>query len=94
MRGASAPLVAALAEVFGLEPAQLHPEAELEADLAIDSLGLAELQVVLEERLGVRIDLDDPAAVHTIGDLQRVIDAAVARGLAMPPTIRLKGGPA
>ncbi len=79
-------LAAAMLDLFGIPEADLSPDAELETDLALDSLSVVELQVVLEEQLGVRISPDDPSAVRTLGDLRAVIEEAVRRGApAMPP---------
>lgn len=91
MSGVSPRLVQALGELFGLEPGELVPEADLEADLGLDSLSIVELQVVLEESFGVRIDSEDPAEVTTLGDLQGVVDAALARGVPLPPRLDLTG---
>lgn len=78
-----------LTDLFGIPAGDLRPEAALEADLALDSLSVVELQVALEEALGVRIDVADPSAVRTLADLQVVLDAAVARGAPPVPTLDL-----
>jgi len=89
MSSLSPRLVTALAELFGLEPGELVPEAELEADLALDSLAIVELQVVLEESFGVRIDAEGPAGVRTLGDLQDLLDRALSRGEPLAPRLDL-----
>lgn len=88
--GLDATLVDVLVDLFGLDPAELAPGATLEADLALDSLAVVELQVALEEAYGVRLDVDDRAAVPDLGALQRLIDAAVARGEPSAPVLRLR----
>ncbi len=81
-------LAAALHDLFGIPAADLRPDAELERDLQLDSLSVVELQVALE-RLGVRIEPDDPAQVRTVGDLQRVVDTAIAAGVPSLPPLTL-----
>jgi acyl carrier protein len=82
-------LAGALHDLFGIPGEDLHPDAELEADLALDSLSIVELQVLLEERLDVRIRASDPEQVHTLGDLQRILDAALAEGEPLLPRLEL-----
>lgn len=84
-----ATLRAALVDLFGIPAADVVPGAELEADLALDSLSVVELQVALEEALGVRVDVADPAEVRTVADLERVLDGAVERGEPAVPTLHL-----
>jgi acyl carrier protein len=82
-------LAAALEELFGIPAEDLRPEAELEGDLQLDSLAIVELQVVLEEAFEVRITAEDPAALQTLADLQRELDAALERAEPAMPTLRL-----
>lgn len=82
-------LVRALTEEFGIPAADLRPDATLEADLHLDSLSVVELQVVLEEALGVSIVVDDPATVRTLADLQAVVADALDRGVPLLPVLRL-----
>jgi len=60
---------------LGPDREQLRREATFE-ELDVDSLDLAELSQVVEERFGVRIKGDDVAAIRTVGD---AIDLVVAR---------------
>ncbi len=76
----SVELVETLEGLFGIPPEEATGEAELEADLALDSLAVVELQVALEERLGVRLRTDDAHPVHTLGDVQRIVDDALRHG--------------
>jgi acyl carrier protein len=82
-------LATALHDLFGLQGADLRPEAELEADLHLDSLSIVELQVAVEEAFEVRMGTEDPGALRTLGDLQATIDAAVARGEPTMPALIL-----
>jgi len=57
---------------FGAEPAQITPEATLE-QLDIDSLDLAELSQIVQERFDVELKGADVAEVKTVGDAIRLI---------------------
>jgi long-chain acyl-CoA synthetase len=64
------------AQVAQVPLGQVHPDARLEADLGLDSLGRVELLSVIEEELGAFIDdgqLDPDASV---ADLERLVEAA------------------
>jgi acyl carrier protein len=54
-------------ESFGADPEQITPEATLEA-LDIDSLDLAELSQIVQERFDVELKGSDVAEVKTVGD--------------------------
>jgi acyl carrier protein len=60
---------------FGPSSDDLRREATFE-ELDLDSLDLAELSQVLDERFGVRLKGDDVQRIRTIGD---AIDLIVAR---------------
>ncbi len=59
-------------ESFGAEAAQITPEATLE-QLDIDSLDLAELSQIVQERFDVELKGSDVAVVKTVGDAIRLI---------------------
>jgi acyl carrier protein len=59
-------------ESFGAEAAQITPEATLE-QLDIDSLDLAELSQIVQERFDVELKGSDVAEVKTVGDAIRLI---------------------
>jgi len=61
---------------FGTEREQITPTATFE-ELDIDSLDLAELAQVVEERFGIQLRGADVKDVKTIGDL---VDLIAARG--------------
>ena len=60
---------------FGPTREQLHRDATFE-ELDLDSLDLAELSQVVDERFGVRLKGDDVQTIKTVGD---AIDLIVAR---------------
>jgi acyl carrier protein len=68
-----------IARATGLEPAEITPETRF-GDLPLDSLGLAELLLALEEEYGARIpertgeELD--LARLTVGGLATFLDAS------------------
>lgn len=71
-------LVRGLQELFGLLPHELRPDAELEGDLQLDSLAIAELQVWLEDVVGARIAQPGAAAPpRTVAELQTLLAAAL-----------------
>ncbi len=83
-------LADALQDLFGIPAEDLRPEAQLESELQLDSLSIVELQVVLEEALEVRIIADDPSAIRTLADMQRLLDEAIERGVPAIPALDLR----
>ncbi|MCZ7525185.1 MAG: phosphopantetheine-binding protein [Acidimicrobiia bacterium] len=70
-----------LSEILEIDEARVVPEARFTEDLEADSLALIELVEALEEELGertvgFRIDDEDLADLHTVGD---AVDYVVAR---------------
>ena len=59
----------------GTDPAIVVPEADLIDDLDIDSIGLVELVMKLEDRLGITIDDDVAGTLKTVGDVVRLMTA-------------------
>ncbi len=57
---------------FGAEPDQIPRQATLE-DLDIDSLDLAELSQIVDERFGVELTGSDVAEVRTVQDAIQMI---------------------
>jgi acyl carrier protein len=62
---------------FGAEGAQIDREATFEA-LDVDSLDLAELAQIVEERFGVELRGSDVASVKTVGDAITLIAERVS----------------
>lgn len=60
---------ALLVEELHVEPDAIKPEAELANDLGINSLELADLILLCEEKFGVTIDDDDLHTFITINDV-------------------------
>jgi acyl carrier protein len=62
---------------FGPSPEDLHRDATFE-ELDLDSLDLAELSQVVDERFGVRLKGDDVQRIKTVGDAVDLIAARAA----------------
>ncbi|MFE5140432.1 acyl carrier protein [Streptomyces fagopyri] len=67
-------VTAVLTEKFEVSPERIRPEATLES-LDLDSLALAELGLVLQEQLGVRVEEDATAKRSTVGELVAALNA-------------------
>ncbi|HLI31626.1 MAG TPA: acyl carrier protein [Solirubrobacteraceae bacterium] len=57
---------------FGVDQAELTPDASFE-DLGVDSLDLAELAQVIEERYGIELKGSDVAEVRNVRDAVALI---------------------
>jgi len=51
------------------------PEANLIDDLGIDSLDIVELNLAIEDALGITIDDDQMAELKTVADIVALVDA-------------------
>ena len=58
-----------LAEEFSIDEEKITPEAELVNDLGINSLELADLVFICEDKFGVTIEEEDIRALLTVGDV-------------------------
>ena len=59
---------------MNLDESLLKPEATLTGDLGLNSLELADLIVMCEERFGVVFEDDDLANLQTIGDVAAYVE--------------------
>ena len=64
---------AILEEEFEIEAEHLKPEARLSEDLELDSLDAVDLIVMVDQRLGVRIEEEDARTFIILKDVYRVI---------------------
>ncbi|WPO74782.1 MULTISPECIES: phosphopantetheine-binding protein [unclassified Streptomyces] len=71
-----------LTGTFGVDPDEVHPEATFDS-LGLDSLSLAELSLLVEERTGQRLEDLPPTA--TLADAAAVLDRSVASGGSTVP---------
>lgn len=61
-------LVDLIVTCTGFDPEEIRRESRINDELAIDSLSLVEIAVRAEDTFGVRIDDEDAAKFHTVGD--------------------------
>jgi len=71
-----AALTQVLADVAGVDPADVTPGARFDRDLGIDSLTLVEVVVAAEDRFGLVIADDDWSRFVTAGDVVAYIERA------------------
>ena len=64
-----------LVRELGIKAEAINMDAELSADLGINSLELADLVYKCEETFGVEIDDDDLHKLVTVGDVVSYIEA-------------------
>lgn len=55
-------------ELLGVDRSAVTPEARFEEDLGVDSLGLVEIVMAVEDRFDVKIGEDRLEGVTTVGD--------------------------
>jgi acyl carrier protein len=61
-------------ETFGADPAAINRDADFES-LDVDSLDLAELAQIVDDKYGVTIAADDMKNIKTVGDVLDIIAA-------------------
>lgn len=52
-------IMALLCEICGAQPGELEPELELFEAGLLDSFGVVELMLKIEEELGIKLDIED-----------------------------------
>ena len=53
---------------LGLDAEKINPAANFETDLDVDSLGVVELLMAMEDEFGVKIPDDEAEHIHTVGE--------------------------
>jgi len=66
--------LAVVAQVSGKGPEALTPDAELVANLGMDSAKALELLVELEDQLEIEILDEDAAKLNTVGDILSFVE--------------------
>jgi acyl carrier protein len=61
-----------------MDPATIAPGASLEGDLGLDSLGVVELLLAVEDFFGLAISEEEAGRIVTVGDLVAVVLAKKA----------------
>ena len=67
-----------LVEQMSIDEADISPEAELVSDLGINSLELADLVFLCEEKFSIQIDDDDIKSLITVGDVVKYLEENAA----------------
>ncbi|HEU5023988.1 MAG TPA: phosphopantetheine-binding protein [Spirillospora sp.] len=77
-------IVIAAKKVAAYEPAAVTERTRLVEDLGLDSTGILELLMELEESLGFEVDVDElePSAFQTLGSLARYAAGAAGASAA------------
>lgn len=68
-----AKLIDLLVEELGLQREKIRLEASFEEDLEVDSLGVVELLMALEDSFGVSIPDEEAERIVTVGDAVSLI---------------------
>ena len=63
-----------LVEELQIDPADITMDAELSNDLGINSIELADLVMICEEKFGITIQDDDIRKFTTVGDVVRYLE--------------------
>ena len=63
----SSRLTQVLVTELGLDESKINDEASFEEDLEVDSLGVVELLMALEDEFGVKIPDEEAENIHTVG---------------------------
>lgn len=64
-----------LVEELGLERDKIANEAKFEEDLEVDSLGVVELLMAIEDNFDVKIPDEDAEKITTVGEAVNIIAA-------------------
>ena len=62
-------LKALLVDELQIDPEDIKPDAELSADLGINSIELADLVMLCEDKFGIEINDEDIRKFTTVGDV-------------------------
>ena len=68
-----AKLIGLLVEELGLDKDKITMEASFEEDLEVDSLGVVELLMALEDNFGVEIPDEEAEGIATVGQAVSVV---------------------
>ncbi|MEA2057687.1 MAG: acyl carrier protein [Actinomycetota bacterium] len=70
-----AKLADVLVDELGIERDQINADARFEEDLEVDSLGVVELLMALEDNFGVKIPDEEAEQITTVGEAINLVDA-------------------
>ncbi len=63
-----------LEEEFEIDAELLKPESLLYEDIGLDSLDAVDLIVIVDKKLGIRIDEEEARSLKTLEDVYKIID--------------------
>ena len=63
-----------LEEEFEIDPALLVPESLIREDMGLDSLDAVDLIVMVDKKLGVRIDEEQARSIRILEDVYKIIN--------------------
>ncbi len=63
-----------LVEELGLDADAIKPDARFEEDLEVDSLGVVELLMALEDNFGVQIPDEEAESIGTVGQAVDIVE--------------------
>ena len=64
-----------LVDELGIERDDIRPDAKFEEDLDVDSLGVVELLMALEDNFGVKIPDEEAEQITTVGEAIDLVEA-------------------
>ncbi len=64
-----------LVDELGIERDDIRPNAKFEEDLDVDSLGVVELLMALEDNFGVKIPDEEAEQITTVGEAVDLVEA-------------------
>jgi acyl carrier protein len=71
-------LVGVLVSELGLDASKINDEAHFEEDLDVDSLGVVELLMALEDEFDVKIPDDEAESIMTVGQAIDMVHGKLA----------------
>jgi acyl carrier protein len=70
-----AKLADVLVDELGIDREQINMDAKFEEDLEVDSLGVVELLMALEDNFSVKIPDEEAEQITTVGEAVKLVDA-------------------
>ena len=72
-----------IAQVSPTKLEDIHPESRLREDLALDSVASMELLSLIDDQLGLELEMEDVIGITTVGAMVALADRRLAaRGVA------------
>ncbi len=69
-----------LVDELGLERDKISRDAKFEEDLEVDSLGVVELLMALEDNFGVQIPDEEAESITTVGEAVDLVHGKLSQG--------------